>query len=160
VPGNRRHLSSLNWNSNLNGGAGAWSALNRQRSFEIAVTDQSLFDVGKTEAASRFPALNSRVRHADTSIHHCYHRFIPHKPCRNAHFPTGETFADAMLDGVLDERLNDESGNAEPPQLPWHFDAHAKPVFEPGPLDVEVRFDQVQFFTDRHELLTGTKHAA
>ena len=113
---------------------------------------QSLFDVGKTEAASHFPALNSCVRHADTGIHHCYRRFIPHKPCRNAHFPTGETFADAMLDGVLDERLNDESGNAEPPQLPWHFDAHAKPVFEPGPLDVQVRFDQVQFFLDLRKL--------
>ncbi len=65
---------------------------------------------------------------------------------------------DAMLDGVLDERLQHERRETNVAQPRRHGNRHPEPLFEAGALDVEVRLDQLEFPPERRDLALRAQH--
>ena len=57
-----------------------------------------------------------------------------------------------MLHGILHERLDHERGQANVPEPHRHVYRHPQPLFEPCPLDIEVRLDDLELPPERREL--------
>src|SRR5207244_3427084 len=86
--------------------------------------------------------------------------FVLKQASRDTNIAAGERFAYSMLDRILHERLDCQGRNADPAQLSGNIDVHSKPVFEPRTFNIEVGFDQIQFFSYRDEFFTGAENTA
>ena len=67
---------------------------------------------------------------------------------------------DAVLDGVLDDRLQQQRRQPERPQRLGHRHQHAQPLLESGALDLQIRLDQLELTSERRHLALGPQHAA
>src|SRR5436309_5892150 len=79
------------------------------------------------------------------------------EPGGDMYLPACKAFADAMLDRILHEGLNDKSGYANPPQLPGNIDKYAQAVLKPRALDIQICLDQIEFFSNRDEFFSGAE---
>ena len=80
--------------------------------------------------------------------------------CETRTSPPAACRRDAMLDGVLDERLQNERRHANVRSPARNVDVHAQALLEPGAFDVEVRLHHLELAAERRELSVGSQDAA
>lgn len=118
------------------GGAGTGGAAEFERRFGAVVSGQSLLDI--CEPDSRV-AMVARLDHPATGIGDRYLELAAGDDSRgDRHLSTGLERGDPVLDGVFDQRLNDQRRHGQFSDIGGHVDHGAQPFLEAGPLDRQI----------------------
>jgi hypothetical protein len=80
--------------------------------------------------------------------------------CPGAHLTAADRPRDAVLHGVLDERLHDEAGHGQRAQLLGHVHLHLQALFEAFAFDVEIVLHEFDLAAERGHLAIRLEHAA
>ena len=109
-----------------------------------------------TNHITRWPS--RRARQSRASIAPSIRALV--QSSRPTHLTAALLLTDAVFHGVFDEGLEQQWWQANTPKLRWHVNCHAQAMLEPRALDIEVRFDDFEFPSERGEFTFRSEDAA
>src|SRR4029453_14811338 len=128
------------------------------------MTGQALLDVSQSDAPLA-TASQRHIRAANAGVSDLEYKLailiavlVEHRG--DPHFTAQALRGNAVLDSVLDERLQEKGRNLRAPHPRGNIASDAQPVLESRALDVEVRFDHFELPAERRKLAVRSQHAA
>src|ERR1700732_4401593 len=138
----------IDWHPYFGDGPLAWRRANRERRQVAVLNLQTPFDVPQADTgiAPSLQAFRSRAR---AGVVNDERELAPAAgdaidARANGHLAAAQLVCDAVLHGVLDQRLQQQRGNANVPQPHRHVYRDPEALLEPGVLDIEVRLEGLE----------------